>query len=106
MKLGVKLLIGVILCAVASACMSKFDKGGSAYVVRPYIKDGSYTDGTLYFEIDKTEESSIEDLLSDIILFEQFLSLSTLGVVYNSKITLYDNKFYEQLFCHTIYKPI
>ena len=55
MKLGVKLLIGVILCAVASACMSKFDKGGSAYVVRPYIKDGYYTDGTLYFEIDKTE---------------------------------------------------
>lgn len=55
MKLDVKLLIGVILCAVASACMSKFDKGGSAYVVRPYIKDGYYTDGTLYFEIDKTE---------------------------------------------------
>ena len=55
MKLGVKLLIGVIICAVASACMSKFDKGGSAYVVRPYIKDGYYTDGTLYFEINKTE---------------------------------------------------
>lgn len=55
MKSGVKILIGVILCAIVSACMSKFDKGGSAYVVRPYIKDGYYTDGTLYYEIDKTE---------------------------------------------------
>lgn len=55
MKSGVKILIGVILCAIVSACMPKFDTGGGAYVVRPYIKDGYYTDGTLYYEIDKTE---------------------------------------------------
>ena len=59
-----------------------------------------------YLEIEKTEASSIEELLSDIILFEQFLSLSTLGVVYNSEITLYDTTVYEQLFGQTIYTPI
>jgi len=43
-------LLSIILCA----CMSKHD-GGNAYMVRPYIKDGFYTDGTLYYDVDKTE---------------------------------------------------
>ena len=70
--------------------------------IQPTLALRQYT----YLEIEKTEASSIEELLSDIILFEQFLSLSTLGVVYNSEITLYDNKLYEQLFDHTVYTPI
>ena len=52
---GLKLLSGVVLCMIVCACMSKFDKNGSAYVVRPYIKDGYYTDGTFYYDIDKTD---------------------------------------------------
>lgn len=52
---GLKLLSGVVLCMIVCACMSKFDTNGSAYVVRPYIKDGYYTDGTFYYDIDKTD---------------------------------------------------
>ena len=52
---GLKLSFGALLCLLFYACMPKIDTSSSAYIVRPYIKDGYYTDGTFYYEIDKTE---------------------------------------------------
>lgn len=50
----IKLLLGTLSCLVFCACMPKIDTN-SAYVVHPYMKDGYYTDGTFYYDIDKTE---------------------------------------------------
>ena len=47
-------------------------------------------------EIRKKGMTSIKEIVSDIFMFEQFLSLATLSIVKSSKITLYDKSTYQQ----------
>lgn len=47
-------------------------------------------------EIYKKDTSSIKDLLSDIHMFEQFLSFATLNIVKCSSITIYDEDLYQE----------
>lgn len=49
-----------------------------------------------YLEIRKKGMASIKEIVSDIFMFEQFLSLATLSIVKSSKITLYDKSIYQQ----------
>lgn len=56
----------------------------------PVIKQYSY------LEIRKKEKASIKDLLSDIFMYEQFLSLASLSIVKSSKITLFDRNIYRR----------
>lgn len=71
------------------------------------IKKGVSYDGTIlflkpeleqytYIDIIKQNETSIEELLGDICLYEQFISLATLNIVKSSDITLFDEKVYQQ----------
>lgn len=50
-----------------------------------------------YLEVRKKEKTSIKELLTDIFMFEQFLSLATLSIVKSSAITLYDRNTYQQI---------
>ena len=59
-----------------------------------------------FLEIKKTSETTIKELLSDILLFEQFLSLSTLSIVVSSDIILYEEEFFDELFGTKIPLPI
>jgi hypothetical protein len=47
-------------------------------------------------EIRKKGKTSIKEIVSDIFMFEQFLSLATLSIVKSSRITLYDKSTYQQ----------
>ena len=47
-------------------------------------------------EIHKLNDSSIDDFLSNIFLYEQFLSMATLEVVECSKIFLYDRNLFQE----------
>lgn len=49
-----------------------------------------------YLEIRKKGKTSIKEIVSDIFMFEQFLSLATLSLVKSSKITLFDKSTYQQ----------
>ena len=49
-----------------------------------------------YLEIRKKGKISIKEIVSDIFMFEQFLSLATLSIVKSLKITLHDKTIYEQ----------
>lgn len=49
-----------------------------------------------YLEVRKKEKSSIKELLTDIFVYEQFLSLATLSITKSSKITLFDRNIYQQ----------
>jgi len=49
-----------------------------------------------YLEIRKKRKVSIKEIVSDIFMFEQFLSLATLSIVKSSKITLFDKSTYQQ----------
>lgn len=64
-----KCLCGTFCLILFWGCMSH-DEVGSAFIVSPYIKDGYYTDGTLYFDIDKTEAVLIgsQDRVSSIVV--------------------------------------
>lgn len=66
----------------------KFDE--SKQRLKPHLEQ--YT----YVEIHKQEPSSIKELLSDIFMFEQFLSFATLNIVKSSSITIYDKDFYQE----------
>lgn len=59
-----------------------------------------------YIEIHKEEEASIVDFLSDIFLYEQFLSLATLKVVNCSGITLFDKELYQEYMGQKNYRSI
>ena len=59
-----------------------------------------------YLEIRKKEKSSIREIVSDIFMFEQFLSLATLSIVKSSKITLFDKNTYQQIGGTRLYKEI
>ena len=50
-----------------------------------------------YLEIRKKGKTSIKEIVSDIFMFEQFLSLATLNIVKSSKITLFDKSTYQQI---------
>lgn len=49
-----------------------------------------------YLEIRKNGKTSIKEIVSDIFMFEQFLSLATLSIVKSSKISLFDKSTYQQ----------
>jgi len=59
-----------------------------------------------YIEIHKNNTSSINELLSDIHMFEQFLSFATLNIVKCSSITIYDKDFYQEDNNQKYYRPI
>ncbi|GEM_PF-619326 len=68
--------------------------------LRPKIEQ--YT----YIEVRKKNTTSIKDLLSDIFMFEQFLSFATLKIVKCSSITLYDQEQYQEGKGQKYYKAI
>ncbi len=68
--------------------------------LRPKIEQ--YT----YIEVRKKNTTSIKDLLSDIFMFEQFLSFATLKIVKCSSITLYNQKQYQEGKGQKYYKAI
>lgn len=57
LRIGAKLMGVALLCVIVCSCMNKHDTGGSAYVAHPYIdaKNGYYTDGALYYDIQNSE---------------------------------------------------
>ena len=59
-----------------------------------------------YLEIRKKEKSSIKEILTDIFMFEQFLSLAMLSVVKCSRITLFDKNKYQQIESTRLYREI
>ena len=59
-----------------------------------------------YIEVRKKNTTSIKDLLSDIFMFEQFLSFATLKIVKCSSITLYDQEQYQEGKGQKYYKAI
>ena len=59
-----------------------------------------------YLEVRKKEKTSIGELLTDIFMFEQFLSLATLSIVKSSAITLYDRNTYQQIEKTRFYREI
>lgn len=65
------------------------DYKSSNYFLTPRIEQ--YTN----LEIHKKEDSSITDFISNIFLYEQFLSLATLEVVECSKIIFYDKNLFR-----------
>lgn len=84
-----------------SICIKKsvtFDS--SEYLLTPKIEQ--YTS----LEIYKKEDASILDYLSDILMYEQFLSLATLKRVKCSKITIYDKHIYQENKNEKFYKQI
>ena len=74
-----------------------FYKGDSA---NPEIKQYSY------LEIYKKNRVTIKDILSDLFMYEQFLSLATLSIVKCSKIMLYDRKIFQQIENTKFYREI
>lgn len=82
-----------------------------------YLKKGINFDGSKYFltpkieqytflEIHKQTDSSIEEYLSVISLYEQFLSLASLEAVECSKIYLYDRNLFQEQDGEKIYHPV
>ena len=63
---------------------------GTAQYLKPQLEQYTYVD------IIKHNETSIEELLGNICLFEQFISLATLNLVKSSDITLFDEEIYQQ----------
>ena len=59
-----------------------------------------------YLEIRKKGKTSIKEIVSDIFMFEQFLSLATLSIVKSSKITLFDKSTYQQEVGTRFYREI
>ncbi len=55
LRFGASAVGCALVCIVVCSCMRKFDTGSDAFIVRPYIKDGHYTDGTLYYDIEKND---------------------------------------------------
>lgn len=76
------------------------DHSSSNFLLTPKIEQ--YTS----LEIHKKEDSSIEDFLSNIYLFEQFLSMATLEVVECSKIVLRDRNIFQEIKGYKYYKNI
>ena len=68
--------------------------------LRPKIEQ--YT----YIEVRKKNTTSIKDLLSDIFMFEQFLSFATLKIVKCSFITLFNQNLYQEVKGRKYYKAI
>ncbi|MDD3333523.1 MAG: hypothetical protein PHT65_10320 [Proteiniphilum sp.] len=66
------------------------DYSSSNFFLTPKIEQ--YT----CLEIHKLNDSSIDDFLSNIFLYEQFLSIATLEVVVCSKIFLYDRNLFHE----------
>ena len=67
----------------------RFD--GSKFSLSPTFNQSTF------LQIQKSCPSSISDFLSDIFLFENFISLTTLSTVKVSKILLYDKANYQEL---------
>lgn len=59
-----------------------------------------------YIEIHKKKKVSIKELLSDIFMFEQFMSLAELNVVKSSRITLFDRNKFQQTGRTRFYREI
>lgn len=59
-----------------------------------------------YLEIRKKEKVSIKEILTDIFMFEQFLSLATLSIVKCSRLTLFDRNKYQRIEHIRLYRPI
>jgi len=59
-----------------------------------------------FLEIRKKGKTSIKEIVSDIFMFEQFLSLATLSIVKSSKITLFDKSTYQQEVGTKFYREI
>lgn len=59
-----------------------------------------------YLEIRKRGKTSIKEIVSDIFMFEKFLSLATLSIVKSSKITLFDKSAYQQEVGTRFYRKI
>lgn len=52
---------------------------------------------TTYLQIKKSSKSSISDFISDIALFEQFISLASLSTIKASNVCLFDEENYQEL---------
>lgn len=60
----------------------------------------------VYIEVSKNKSCSISELLSDIIMFEQFLSVATSYIVSSTCIKVFDGNLYQELDNVKHYKPI
>lgn len=61
-KLGARnkaLLLGVMTVFALGSCMNDHSGGGGGYISHPYMKDGYYTDGKLYYDIEQTAASVV-----------------------------------------------
>lgn len=57
-------------------------------------------------EICKKNKTTINEILFNLFMYEQFLSLATLSIVKCSKITLYDRKIFQQIENTKFYREI
>lgn len=64
---------------------------GSEYHLNPTFKQSTF------LQIQKRNKSSISDFLSDINLFERFMSLASLSTIKVANISLYDEDNYQEL---------
>jgi len=64
---------------------------GSEYHLNPTFKQSTF------LQIQKRNKSSISDFLSDINLFEKFMSLASLSTIKVANISLYDEDNYQEL---------
>ena len=64
---------------------------GSEHHLNPTFKQSTF------LQIQKSNKSSISDFLSDIYLFEKFMSLASLSTIKVANISLYDEENYQEL---------
>lgn len=64
---------------------------GSVYHLNPTFKQSTF------LQIQKQNKTSISDFLSDIDLFEKFMSLASLSTIKVANISLYDENNYQEL---------
>nr|MBP7472026.1 hypothetical protein [Prevotella sp.] len=95
-----------IICSVdideeTSICLKRgINYDETTYRLNPQLEQFTYA------EVVRKKKSSILDLLTDVHLFEDFISLATLSTVKSSDITFYDNDLYRQFVQGKIYLPI
>lgn len=95
-----------IICSVdideeTSICLKRkiiYDE--TTYRLNPQLEQFTYV------EVIRKKKSSILDLLTDVHLYEDFISLATLSTVKSSDIEFYDNELYQQFVDYKFYIPI
>lgn len=76
------------------------DYDSSTYFLRPQLQQ--YT----YVEIDRKSPCTLSELLSDMYIYKDFMSLAALSELHSSDITFYDKDLYQQCGEKKFYKPI